>query len=504
VKKILLNLAVAALAVAFSFASCQRPLDVDAKTIYNRQAIDLMAEGERYEKQGNYRLALDRYGKALDLSPRPALYYHIGSCYYKMGEYRKAYDYLTAAVRLAGDYPAAQYLLSKVRIQLALAKKRGAAPSATPTAPTPRPTRVAAATPKPTRATPRPTRTTPAPKPTPREVATARPTPKPPEVVRTPRRTPTPRPALTPARTPKPTPARTPSPPVRTPATTPRRTPIQTASRTPVGPPSHPIVRTPPPRVEHITPTPAPRTGLAPTPRPRAAKPLPPLSPSEVFPELYNGKETDITAPTELSTATTTVSPILSQWKFHWDRAQSFLQRKMYQEAVDELLLVLGAQPRHLDARLALADTYDKLGRGEKALDEYEKARIYHPNNPKPYFRTGNYYLRHAGENPKYYDLARSYYFKAISIAKNYYFAYHNTAVSYMEQGDYERARKYFEWALAIKPDYASAHRNLGILYEQYLHNPKAALRHYREYVRLGGPDADEVREWIKALESAP
>jgi len=206
------------------------------------------------------------------------------------------------------------------------------------------------------------------------------------------------------------------------------------------------------------------------------------------------------------TTSPAVTSPLLSQWQFHLQQAQSFLDRKEDQAALDELNLVLGAQPRHLEALLLSADTYDRLGRGERALEQYEKARVFHPAQPKPYFRTGNYYLRHAEDSPKnaaFYDRARIYYFEAIHHDPKYHFAHHNVGVSYMKQSNYETARQWFEKALEIKPDYASAHYNLGILYEQHLKNTKAALHHYRQYLKLGGPDSENVREWVRALEEA-
>ena len=499
-KTILWNLAVAAVATALTLASCQRPIDVEGKTIFGRQSIDLMAEGERYEKAGNYAMALDRYGKALELSPRPALYYRVGRCYYQRSEFTKAHEYLSAAVRLAGDYPEAQYLLSKVRIQLALAARQGGKPPATTAtaAPVVTPAPPVVVMPPPAR-TPAATAVAmaPTPPPTPsREVVE-----KPIEPTRTPvvmERTRVP---------PTPTPRPTPTPEPILPMPTPRPTPTA-AESTPSPPISPPVISTPPPSVERIaTPRPSPRSGVAATPPVGTIPPV--LKTEDIFPPQT---ATDVTTSrtarsTVETTGTVTANPLLGQWQFHWEQAQSFIERKMDQEAVDELLLVLGSQPHHLDARLQLAEAYDRLGRGEKALEQYERARVFSANHPKALFRTGNYYLRHAEDSPQnagYYDRARYYYYLAVNQDPKYYFAFHNIGVSYMKQGNYETARKWFEKALEVMPDYASAHRNLGLLYEQHLKNPEAALYHYRRYLDLGGPDADEVREWIRALEEAP
>lgn len=493
-KRVLLHFLLAAAACALTLASCQRPIDIDREGISNRQAINIMAEGEKYEKEGNYPMAIERYNAALELSPRPALYYHLGACYKARGEYSKAQEYLTTAVRMAGDYPAAEYLLSQVRIQLALQGKQG---RITTTGARPTPAATASAL-------------TPTPRVTPREVASATPTPSvtPRVPVSTPERTP-----VTPVRTPvvverTPEPTRTPARITEVePTPTPRRTPETTVAEGPSYPPSHPIVPTPPPTVEMTRPPrETPKPGIKETPR--AVTGAPPAVPWEKVFEPVKAQDTGSTSPKgrlpSVSDSGSTATGYLSQWQFHYEQAQSFIDRHMDDEAVAELLLVLGAQPRHMEARLMLADAYDRLGRGEKALYQYEQARVFAPNHPKPYFRTGNYYLRHADENPTYYDRARTYFYEAIHHDAKYYFAYHNIGITYMKQGDYDAARKYFENALNVKPDYGSAMRNLGLLYEQHLKDPKRAIKYYRDYVKLGGPDTDEVREWLKALEEAP
>jgi len=533
---ILVNAGVAVFVIALTLVSCQRPLDIEGDTIYQRQAIDLMAAGERLEKEGDYAMALDRYNKACEMSPSPAIFYRIGRCYYQRREYTKAYESLTAAIRLAGgDYPPAQYLLGQTRIHLALVGQSGARPATVPARVTPEassPLLRAPATPTPRlSATASPAAIVQTPRPTPpRGVTEVRM-----EPVRTPRpenpvtsrsemaRISSPSASLTPAPavavkrtsstaerspaapTPRPTAVRTPERVIPTP--TPKRTPTPIEILTPplVGPAVVSISS--PPVGSVASPRRTPQSRMATT---TSATIIPPLiRPEEIFPSATGPDLTTRTVSRAGFDTTETVGsvPLLGQWQFHWERAQSFLARKWDQEAVDELLLVLGAQPRHLEALLQLGDAYDRLGRGEKALVQYEKARLYHPKDPKPYFRTGNYYLRHAEDSPQnasYYDRARMYCLEAINQNPKYYFAYHNIGVAYMKESNYETARKWFEKALEIKPDYASAHRNLGLLYEQHLKNPKAALRHYREYVNLNGPDADEVREWIRALEEAP
>jgi tetratricopeptide (TPR) repeat protein len=212
---------------------------------------------------------------------------------------------------------------------------------------------------------------------------------------------------------------------------------------------------------------------------------------------LFNG------VPVEpISTATVSTESPLGGWKFHMDKAESFIEREMYEDAIEELLICLAKRPNDVDAHLMIADAYDKVGRGEKALYHYELARVLAPNNPKPFFRTGNYYLRHglAGESSTFYDNALNYYNLALRIDLTYSEAWHNAAIVYMKLNNFERAEWAFKQALKYNPEYAKAHRNLGLLYEMHLNKPQEARRQYQEYLRIGGPDEEAVRQWLQAL----
>ena len=71
------------------------------------------------------------------------------------------------------------------------------------------------------------------------------------------------------------------------------------------------------------------------------------------------------------------------------------------------------------------------------------------------------------------------------------------------EGGNFERAKQSYEKALAINPDYPAAHLNLGLLYETQLKQPDAALKHYREFLRVTDGKDLRVLPWIGEIESA-
>jgi tetratricopeptide (TPR) repeat protein len=82
-----------------------------------RQAVDHLAKGEKFEKEGRYLSALDEFHKAESLSPRPAIYYHLGHCYLELGDPEQAIGYLRKALTMSPDYRQAS-------LELALAEKR--------------------------------------------------------------------------------------------------------------------------------------------------------------------------------------------------------------------------------------------------------------------------------------------------------------------------------------------------------------------------------------------
>lgn len=81
------------------------------------RAIHHLAKGEKYEKEGRYLSALDEFHKAETLSPRPAIYYHLGHCYLELGDPERAIGYLRKALAMSPDYRQAS-------LELALAEKR--------------------------------------------------------------------------------------------------------------------------------------------------------------------------------------------------------------------------------------------------------------------------------------------------------------------------------------------------------------------------------------------
>ncbi len=81
-----------------------------------REAIDHLGYGEFLEEKGEYLLAINEFLKAAELSPRPAVYYHLGHCYLSLNEPERAIEYLQKALQLAPDYGLAKIELARAKL----------------------------------------------------------------------------------------------------------------------------------------------------------------------------------------------------------------------------------------------------------------------------------------------------------------------------------------------------------------------------------------------------
>lgn len=89
----------------------------------------------------------------------------------------------------------------------------------------------------------------------------------------------------------------------------------------------------------------------------------------------------------------------------------------------------------------------------------------------------------------------------AIAANDNNVYAWNQLAALLRDGGRFEEAQQSYEAALQRWPDYGDAHRNLGILLDLYLHQPQAALAHYRAaQAVLEEPDR-QLAGWIVELE---
>ena len=246
----------------------------------------------------------------------------------------------------------------------------------------------------------------------------------------------------------------------------------------------------------------APTSAAAPAdaPKPpasRAAEPVKPMpSATEIHAALFSAPETpaaaDPTAPKPRKEI------LLESPEFYMQQAQSFRERGLLAEALQELYEAKFLAPDKLDIQLEIVKVLQDMKREDRAYQELERLRKRFPHSPEIPYRLGNVHL-----GREEYAQAVEFYKEALRVAPDFSKAYNNLGVVYMKTARYKEAANAFDQTLALEPDNESAHLNLGLIYEQQLKDPARARYHYRRYVALGGKRASEVEQWIKDLPAA-
>ncbi len=101
-------------AIAILLSGCGST-SLEKQETSRRRAIDHFGRGEKLENKREFLLALDEFLKAEEVSPRPAVYYHIGHCYFMLEQPDRAIPYLEKALAGAPDYKKAQVELAAAR-----------------------------------------------------------------------------------------------------------------------------------------------------------------------------------------------------------------------------------------------------------------------------------------------------------------------------------------------------------------------------------------------------
>jgi tetratricopeptide (TPR) repeat protein len=135
-------------------------------------------------------------------------------------------------------------------------------------------------------------------------------------------------------------------------------------------------------------------------------------------------------------------------------------------------------------------------GKTDRAQTLWREVIAATPTHPAPHTNLGVLH-RQAGR----IDDAIREYDAAIKLDPRDAWAYHNLGVAHRQRGAWTDAERAYLRAVELRPDQVDSHYNLAVLYELFLNRPEDALTHYRVVLSHGGPDAEMVAPWIKALE---
>ncbi len=164
-----------------------------------------------------------------------------------------------------------------------------------------------------------------------------------------------------------------------------------------------------------------------------------------------------------------------------------------------EKILSRKDQKENLRVLVNCAFDYESLGTFPKATKLLEQAHEVRPKDPMIMVWLGdNQYFQ------KKWKEAESWYQKAIALDEANFFAWRGLGFTMAQRKRWADSLSAFEKASKIKPDDLDLYLTMGDICADYLDDPAAALKHYQQYVQLGGTDpaiADVITELMKELE---
>ncbi len=135
-----------------------------------------------------------------------------------------------------------------------------------------------------------------------------------------------------------------------------------------------------------------------------------------------------------------------------------------------------------------------KLGRGDAAIVQFQKALEIKPDFAEAHNNLGN--VRFQNGNV---DEAIAQYQTALQINPDYAMARYNLGNALVKKGDLDGAIAQFQMALQINPDYAEAHNNLGYALIQK-RSMDEAITHFQKALQINPGYADARKNLSNAL----
>ena len=161
--------------------------------------------------------------------------------------------------------------------------------------------------------------------------------------------------------------------------------------------------------------------------------------------------------------------------------------------AIKDFEQILKIAPQHVDAINRLGLIYDKQGKLDLAIKEYEKGIALESTNPE---KASYCYSNRAGIYTKQnlLDKALGDYSKAIELDSENGDRYNNRALYYRDfLKDNNRALWDFSKAIELDPENIDYWYNRGILYKNYLLDDKSAIKDLEQLLKIDPTDVDAI-----------
>lgn len=147
---------------------------------------------------------------------------------------------------------------------------------------------------------------------------------------------------------------------------------------------------------------------------------------------------------------------------YYYKRAQFFMGKKHYKQALLDINECMKLKPDYWEARYLGAYILQLQGRTNEAIDHYKKYVAVRQNDIQARINLGTL-LRKAGDYPD----AEEHYKKAIEINFYSFPAHYNLANVLIDQHKTEEALKELKACQKLQPRNAWVHNNLGVIYQK-------------------------------------
>ena len=141
------------------------------------------------------------------------------------------------------------------------------------------------------------------------------------------------------------------------------------------------------------------------------------------------------------------------------DAGKIYFGSYQYNQAVDVYRELVELAPEKISVHIGLADSLERCGELQEAIEKYQSILKIEPDNPDIYLRLGNIYI---DDQP---DRAIDYYNQALKIVPDSAALYCCLGVVLKKQGKFDLAVSEFNHATELKPELSEAYYNLGLTY---------------------------------------
>jgi len=144
----------------------------------------------------------------------------------------------------------------------------------------------------------------------------------------------------------------------------------------------------------------------------------------------------------------------------YYNRALIFDKMGRFDKAIEDYDKAIAVNPFWSAAYYNRALIFDRMGRFDKAIEDYDKAIALNPSDPNAYYNRALIFDRMGR-----FDKAIEDYDKAIALNPSDPNAYNNRGTVFYKMGRFDKAIEDYDKAIALNPSWSEVYYNRGIVF---------------------------------------